>query len=562
MGCKPKIIIHSKWLFQFTPRSSNGAAHLMVADSSSGMEEILDRRCPEDGASSCRSEPQNSPLEGFPGTPKIQEVRPESGSKNFGFCTDLCHVPAGDLNPGIRRVSLRAEIDTSPPFGSVREAVTRFGGSGPWVPLYKFDAAYNGIEEFDLKKVEEQAAELEKDLIVKELETLDVLEELGSTKKIVEELKRQLQHEAMKCMNGTSPDSDTVKETNEEHCEHSRFRSSNPGSISSPESILMELKKAKLNLGKTINDLGAIQASVECLNRKMKKEKSLLERTREKLTYKFAGLALKPSNGNFEQSSNISSGTCHNNAKPEQFKQMVDPTRSEVPKPMSMPANEHRKPCIRTAEMRWIAAKKMEEASRAAKALAVIEMKLSILRKLEKASEEVKHSKEALEDALNRVETANRMQFDAKEALRRWIPDQKQRKHVVHNATKIDNFPLPHPHQHQKITRSPLHDLNERNPKTDDEQNPVSRPPVSMEDILSRKQVPTKGPTERQKVALSQMLHELREDQHHHHLAFSPKPDQKDEQKQYLSQRRKFGFIHISLLQKQNKKKPIALNTV
>ena len=45
----------------------------------------------------------------------------------------------------------------------------------------------NNIENFDLKKVEEQAAELEKDLIVKELETLDVLEELGATKRIVED---------------------------------------------------------------------------------------------------------------------------------------------------------------------------------------------------------------------------------------------------------------------------------------------------------------------------------------------------------------------------------------
>ncbi|KZV18889.1 hypothetical protein F511_31728 [Dorcoceras hygrometricum] len=90
-----------------------------------------------------------------------------------------------------------AEIDTSASFESVKEAATRFGGMALSRPISPKNASELTV---DIVEVEEQAAQMERELITKERETLGVLKELDTTKVIIEELKLKLQKEVLQIM--------------------------------------------------------------------------------------------------------------------------------------------------------------------------------------------------------------------------------------------------------------------------------------------------------------------------------------------------------------------------
>ncbi|KAI9074897.1 hypothetical protein K1719_043126 [Acacia pycnantha] len=490
---------------------------------------------------------------------------------------------------------LRVQIDTSAPFESVKEAVTRFEVLGVCKSFHHnlFPLEQETPEdEHDTGKLEEETAVLEKELILKEKETRDVLKELESTRRLVEDLKSKLQKEECGAYL-KNKEEDKENQVNQLDTMNQGF---SPYPSSEPGLILLELKQAKLNLTKTTNDIADIRASVVSLNKKLEKERASLERTHEKLTCNSSKLSsleeeLSQTRRRLQVAkddpSDITKELQRLCSEAEHFKRMGEAAKSEVLRTIS--EIERTKSMIRTAELRLAASRKMKEAARAAESASLAEInvlsnnlkgssevvtlsceeyntltskaleaeenskrkvtdamlqvdeanlsKTEILKRVEEATKEVQTCKRDLEEAMERVGDANRGKLAVEEALRK---GHKRRPSSSRNATKFKNS---HPSSHHR--RDSL-SVGVNGPELeDDEAKPdVPKTVLSIGEILSRKLLLSQ---EFEAGSLGRMLGKQKD-----HSYFC---------KQFCAKRKKFGFAGLShLLGNKQKKKMPTLN--
>lgn len=445
-------------------------------------------------------------------------------------------------------------------------------------------------------KVEEETVKFEMELFVKERETVNVLRELEVTKQRIDNLNLQLEngtfHNRLPLALRTSEEKFPVL------LRYKYATTRNMGRPKSPNSTLIELQQAKVNLNRN---------TAQILKNKVEGERLLMEKTRERIRLKTAKATT------LEQDLNKTISEIEHKKIQAQIKQassekdkhleMKEVYKSEVSNLIA--EIEEVKSRTKIVQVRVLVAQKMKEASNTAEALALSEIKTQIdtknpsalntgitlspedhaelihkaqeadaisrkkiesamkeveearkskrelLERVEEAMTDVEISRKALNNALKREAIATKRKLESEEALRRWRSDHygndNYHKNTLQSLTKFKNSAaMP------RKGGPALLDVNGLSLVK-------SKPEISIGQILNMKLM---GPQERERrvkgknntkpnVSLGQILNQSYE-------AYSPfMIDDGTRQSKSPNKRKKLGLVIFTLLlaKKKTKKK-------
>ncbi|KAJ3703158.1 hypothetical protein LUZ61_006863 [Rhynchospora tenuis] len=391
----------------------------------------------------------------------------------------------------------RGEVDTSSPFVSVKEAVTHFGGGAATSPVAQWRPNVPQFhlrpEEIELMKIEEETVKLEMELFVKERETVKVLRELEVTKQRIDLLNLQLEKETF------DKKLPLALRTREEkfpvllHYKDATTR--NLDRQKSPNSTLIELQQAKVNLNRN---------TAQILKNKIEEERLSMEKTRERVRLKATKATVLEQDLNKliselenkkASKTDIQAQIKQINSEKEKYREMKEVYKSEISTLIA--EIEEAKSRTKTVQVRLLVAQKMKEASNTAEALALSEIKSltdtlkpdivtegvtlspedhavlihkaqeadaisrkkivaamkevevaneskrELLERVEEAMADVETSRKALNNALKREAVATKRKLESEEALRRWRSDHygidNHCRKAVHHSTKFKN---------------------------------------------------------------------------------------------------------------------------